>query len=169
MHYHPYYQTYIDLVPFDDVTAVINNLKANYDTFQTFITCIPVEKYEYQYAENKWTLRQILQHLIDCERIFNYRALRISRNDLTPLMSFEENKYAATAIVTNRTVADLLAELSIVRASSIALYQSFDSLSYAKKGMVSGELTSVDALIYITYGHLLHHQQIYNIKYLDSV
>ncbi len=117
------------------------------------------------YETGKWTLKDILQHLIDCERIFCYRALRIARNDKTPLPGFEENEYIPEAKTERRTIDELLYELDSVRRTGIILFNSFDDEMLLRDGMCSGKKISVLAIGFTIAGHMLHHVNVIKEKY----
>lgn len=117
------------------------------------------------YETDKWTVKDILQHLIDCERIFCYRALRIARNDKTPLPGFDENVYIPEAKTERRTIDELLTELDSVRRTSILLFNSFDDEMLLRAGMCSGKNISVLAIGFTIAGHFLHHVNVIKEKY----
>ncbi len=121
------------------------------------------------YAPGKWTVKDIVQHCIDTERIMSYRALRFARNDQTPLPGFEENGYAQNTLADQRTLEDLLDEYEIVRASTVALFDNFNEEMLMRSGM-GGSLSkvpiSVAALGFMVIGHAIHHQNIITERYL---
>ena len=161
--YAPYYATYISKVEEADL---VEELEISVHEFIKFVQNIPLDKYDYSYAEGKWTIKDIIQHLMDSERIFAYRALRIARKDKTPLASFEENEYAAIAGANQRSIRDLLTELAIVRQSTIALFKTFSEDVLKRIGVASGYDVSVRALGVIIIGHQKHHQRIFMERYL---
>ncbi|MEZ0006568.1 putative damage-inducible protein DinB [Flavobacterium sp. 28YEA47A] len=160
----PYYSTYITKV--DQEANLIEELEISVHEFIKFVQNIPLDKYDYRYAEGKWTIKDIIQHLMDSERIFAYRALRIARNDKTPLPGFEENDYADIAEADKRSIRDLLTELAIIRQSTIALFKTFDEEVLKRMGVASGYDISVRALGFIIIGHQKHHQNIFIERYL---
>lgn len=121
------------------------------------------------YSEGKWTVRDILQHLIDCERIFQYRALRIARNDKTALPGFDENQYAPEAKANIRSIDELLSEFYSVRNSGIILFDSFDDSMLQRTGVCSGKEISVLAIGFTIAGHTLHHINVIKEKYLPLI
>lgn len=121
------------------------------------------------YEIGKWTVKDILQHLIDCERIFCYRALRIARNDKTPLPGFDENEYIPEAKTERRTIDELLTELDTVRRTGILLFNSFDDEMLLRTGMCSGKNISVLAIGFTIAGHFLHHVNVIKEKYYPLV
>lgn len=160
----PYYSTYISRV--DQEASLLEELEISVHEFIKFVQNIPLDKYDYRYAEGKWTIKDIIQHLMDSERIFAYRALRIARNDKTPLPGFEENDYADTANANERSIRDLLTELAIIRQSTIALFATFNEEILKRMGIASGYDVSVRALGFIIIGHQKHHQKIFMERYL---
>jgi len=117
------------------------------------------------YAPGKWTVRDVLQHVIDAERIFAYRALRFARRDATILPPFDENEYAVTAGANQRSLHELTDEFFALRASTIALFQSFDTTMLQQEGQTSSGSISVLALGFAIAGHLLHHTAIFEERY----
>ena len=145
--YPSFYAGYVASVPADDILVV---LRQGRDHLSSALGAIPEDKGGYRYADGKWTVRTVIGHMIDAERIFTYRALRIGRGDATPLPGFEENRYAETAGSDARTVADLAAELLDVRASTIRLFESLPDDAWVRRGIVNNAEVSVRALGYIT-------------------
>ena len=162
--YAQWYQNYI--VKAGDV-ELLEELEISVHRMIRFVREIPMDKFDYRYAEGKWTIKDILQHLIDSERIFSYRALRFARKDQTPLPSFEENDYAAVANGSQRSIQDLLTELAVVRQSTISLFKTFDDETLKRTGIASGHPMSVRALGFVIIGHQNHHEQIYQERYLS--
>ncbi|MFA9189438.1 DinB family protein [Flavobacterium magnesitis] len=142
------------------------DLEISLHDFIRFVQDIPMDKFDYRYAEGKWTIKEIIQHIIDTERIFSYRALRISRNDKTPLPGFEENDYALNTNANDRHLQSLLTELSIVRQSTLALFKSFSEEQLKRIGIASNNEISVRAIGFIIIGHQKHHQKVYKERYL---
>lgn len=132
-----------------------------------FVQNIPMNKFDYRYAEGKWTIKEILQHLIDAERIFAYRALRFARNDKTPLPGFDENDYAAEAHADKRSIQELLTELAVVRQATQSLFKSFSQEELLRKGSASNNPVSVRALGFVIIGHQNHHERIFQERYLN--
>jgi uncharacterized damage-inducible protein DinB len=125
-----------------------------------------MDKFDYRYAEGKWTIKEIIQHIIDTERIFSYRALRISRNDKTPLPGFEENDYVDNTDANKRGLQELLTELSAVRHATLLLFKSFSEEQLARIGIASENEISVRAIGFIIIGHQKHHQKVFEERYL---
>jgi DinB superfamily len=122
----------------------------------------------FAYAPGKWTIKQILGHLIDTERIFATRALRLARNDATPLPGFDQDDYVASAGSNSRKLSDLLNEFRLVRESTLALYQSFPLEAWTRRGLVNNWHLSVRGIAFTTAGHELHHVKILQDRYLNS-
>ena len=118
------------------------------------------------YAPGKWTIKDIIQHCIDTERIMSYRALRFARNDQTPLPGFEENDYAQNTLASERTLEDLLDEFEIVRAATLAQFQNFNADMLHRSGPASSSTISVGALGFMLVGHAIHHKHVIQERYL---
>lgn len=161
-----FYSTYISHVA--DEYSLIEELEISVHRLRNFVQNIPMDKYDYAYTEGKWTIKDILQHLIDSERVFAYRALRFARKDFTPLPGFEENDYAAVAEGCKRSIRDLLTELAIVRESTLCLFKTFSDATLELKGIASGNEMSVRALGFVIIGHQNHHQRIFEERYLEQ-
>lgn len=161
--YAPYYQAYIDAFGDGDL---FEELEISIHEFIRFVQEIPLGKHDFRYAEGKWTLKDIIQHLIDAERIFSYRALRIARADLTPLPGFEENAYVPAANADRRHLKSLLEEFAVVRQSTLTLFKSFSEEDLLRRGTASNVGVSVRALGFIMVGHLRHHKRIFKERYL---
>jgi uncharacterized damage-inducible protein DinB len=145
---------------------LMEELEISLHDFIRFVQNIPMDKFDYRYAEGKWTIKEIIQHIIDTERIFAYRALRISRNDLTPLPGFDENIFAENTSANSRTIQDLLTEFSAVRQSNLLLFKSFSDEQFKRMGTASENPISVRAIGFILIGHQKHHQKIFKERYL---
>ncbi len=161
--YAGFFATYIKAV---ENVNLIEELEISVHDFIRFVQNIPMDKFDYRYAEGKWTIKEIIQHLIDAERIFGYRALRISRNDKTPLPGFEENDYVKNTDAKLRSIQDLLTEMAVVRQSTLSLFKSFSQEQLSRMGVASNNEISVRAIGFIIIGHQKHHQQIFQERYL---
>jgi uncharacterized damage-inducible protein DinB len=161
--YAPFYAGYVSQL--EDVN-LIEELEISLHDFIKFVQNIPMDKFDYRYAEGKWTIKEIIQHLIDTERVFSYRAMRISRNDKTPLPGFEENDYVDNTNANERNLQGLLTEMALVRQSTIALFKSFSEEQLTRTGVASNSPVSVRAIGFITIGHQKHHQKIFQERYL---
>jgi len=162
--YNPYYKPYIDAVNKD--LGIVEGLKQNLDDVVSFYSNIPKEKHSYAYAEGKWTIKDVLLHIIDTERIFAYRALRIARQDGTPLAGFEQDDYVVHANAEKRTMESMLEEYRTVRQATITLFSSYDTDTLLFIGEASGFPVSVRAIGYIIMGHENHHLKIIKERYL---
>lgn len=161
--YSEYYGYYISLNASDNLILNLENqLQITYDFFKS----IPVDKLEYQYEVGKWTPKDILQHIIDSERIFAYRALRFARFDTINLPGYEENDYADVANANNRTIEDLIEEYKIVKQATIHLFKSFSEKMLLNIGQANDAPASVRAIGYIISGHEIHHINIIKVRYL---
>ncbi len=162
--YNPYYQTYINTLGGEaDLLNVLNRQSNN---FPQFIASIPDDKLQYAYVKEKWSVAEVLQHIIDTERIFQYRALRFSRNDATPLPGFDQDVFANGLQMKNSTKETIIAEYTAVRASTIALFASFSNEVLKRLGTASDSPMSVGALGFIICGHQRHHRDVIREKYL---
>ncbi len=162
--YASYYGTYIGQV--SEEYSLTEELEISVHRFVKFVQNIPMDKFDYRYAEGKWTIKDIIQHIIDAERIFAYRALRFARNDQSPLASFDENIYVDEANAVKRSIQDLLTELAIVRQASLSLFKSFSDEELIRKGIASNNPMSVRALGFVIIGHQNHHERIFQERYL---
>jgi hypothetical protein len=159
-----YYMPYINAVKSLDI---VDGLEDNMNDFFNFIeNIVPENKYEFRYQPEKWTIKDIIQHIIDAERIFAYRALRMARFDRTPLAGFEENDYVPVADANRRSMTDLLQEFLMVRKSTICLFDSLSEEMLLSKGIASGKEISVRSIGYIITGHCIHHQNVIKERYL---
>lgn len=160
-----YYHRYINLVTEDDLTTAFQ--KHQTDLIST-LTAIPGEKWNYRYAEGKWSIKELVQHVIDAERIFCYRALCFARKDKTPLPGFDENTYAAASKADQRTKEELIEELKTAQRSSAQMFASFDEEQLNEDGVANGKPVYVKALSFIIIGHALHHRNILLERYLQD-
>jgi len=145
---------------------LIEELEISLHEFIRFVQNIPMDKFDYRYAEGKWTIKDIIQHLMDSERIFAYRALRFSRNDQTPLASFEEDDYANNTDSNKRSIQELLTEFSALRHSTLLFYKSLSEEQLKRIGTASNNQISVRALGFVIIGHQKHHQKVFEERYL---
>ncbi len=160
--YAEWYSGYVARVPEGDVVA---SLRDGRERMKEALGTLPESLGDHRYAEGKWTVRTMIGHMIDAERIFSYRALRIARGDATPLPSFDEGSYAAAAGSDERRVAELVAELLGVRDSTARLFASFPEVAWTRTGTASNATVTVRAIAYITAGHSLHHLAILKDRY----
>lgn len=153
--YAPYAIMYIDLVPDDGL--VLQHLRDNLQMFKDLVGSLPDEKLSTPCAQGEWTIKEIILHVIDTERIFAYRALRFARNDATELAGFDQESYAAYSEANARSIDDLLEELTAVRMATIALFNSFSEEIWTRSGLSNGHNLSVRSALYQIAGHELHH------------
>lgn len=161
--YLPYYAQYISKVNGDDLFAA---MQAIHRETQTLLGSLSDEQLQYRYAEGKWTIKDIVGHLIDAERIFAYRALRFARKDATDLAGFDENSYVPASNANERSIQDLLAEFTVVRAATFALFKSFSDEMLTLSGTANNNPISVRALAYIIGGHEMHHLAVIKERYI---
>ena len=164
--YADYYAKYISKVPGEDVVDVLESERQQ--MLQLF-SGLTERDGSFRYAPGKWTVKEILGHITDAERIFAYRALRIGRGDQTPLPGFEQDDFVKNGGFASRTLADLVEEFGAVRGASIALFRSFDDEAWAKRGVASQKEVSVRALAFITAGHQIHHRMILEERYFPAI
>lgn len=160
--YAPFYHGYVTSVPDGDIVAL---LRSSGSELLEALGRIPETRGGHRYGPDKWTIREVIGHVVDAERIFTYRALRVARGDRTPLASFEENEYVKTAGSDARTVASLTGELAAVRESTVRLFESLPDEAWGRSGVASGKDVSLRALAYITTGHAMHHLRILRERY----
>ena len=158
-----FYKGYIDSAKGNEP---LKALKKNTKEFKKLFAGIPEKKIDYAYANGKWTIREILQHIIDAERVFAYRALRFARKDQTPLQSFDQNAWVAQAKTGKRDWKELIKEFGAVRKSSEILFASFDDEQLLSAGIASENPINVLALGFIIAGHATHHLDIIKDRYL---
>ena len=158
-----WYHNYINLVPEDDL---LEAFKKESVSMVRSLETIPPDKYDYRYADGKWTIKEVLQHIIDAERVFAYRALRFARKDATPLPGFDENTFAAASKADTRSWDKLVEEFKVVRRSSELLFNSFDEEQLESNGISSNSPNYVLAVGFIIIGHAIHHQKIVKERYL---
>lgn len=163
--YHSYFEQYIQLVSKDD-TSIIENLIDSQKNFDTLLRNVPKEKHNFYYAEGKWTLKELIQHIIDTERVFCYRALCFARNDNTSLPGFDQDVFVEHGNANELDYFDLLDEMVVLRKSTIQLYKSFSKEALLRVGVASGNKISVRALGYLFSGHQLHHFNVIKERYL---
>lgn len=160
-----FYKAYVHLVKDMDLSSALRHAG---DQVQRLLETLPEEKGTFRYKEGKWSIKEVLNHMMDAERVFAYRALRFSRNDETPLHPFEENDYATEANAHARTIQQLAGEMRRLRETTIDLYSSFSPAMLQRVGTASGKRISVLNLGYIIAGHDLHHRSVLMERYLNS-
>lgn len=160
--YAPFYGTYVSKVPEGDV---LKYLEIQLRETRALLATIPEGRGGHRYAEGKWSIKEVIGHMCDAERIFAYRALRIARADATPLAGFDENAYVPAGRFDRRTMASLVDELAQVRDATLALVRTFDPEAGARRGNASGKEVTARALVYIIAGHLAHHVGVLRERY----
>ena len=160
--YAPFFHGYVAAVQEGDVVDLLRSDGA--ELLET-IHRIPEERGGHRYGPDKWTIREVIGHLIDAERIFTYRALRIARGDQTMLPGFDENEYVRTAGSDQRTLADLARELAAVRESTVLMFESLPDDAWLRRGNANGTEMTVRALAYVAAGHPRHHHRILRERY----
>jgi len=161
-----YYAGYINLIKGENIIKVLED---QIQTTQEFLKSISEEDSLYYYAEGKWTIKQVVGHVTDTERIMAYRALCIARKEKQSLPGFEENDYALAGKFNSRKIFDLVDELRVVRKANLPLLKSFDEEMIAERGTANNKEITVLALMYIIAGHQEHHLKILRERYLERL
>ena len=161
--YAPFYHTYVGAVPDGDLLGMLDE---SLQETLGLLGGIGEGGGGRRYAEGKWSVREVVGHMADTERVMAYRALRIARGDRTPLPGFDENAFVAAAGFDRRTLADLSDELAAVRAATLHLFRPLDEEALARRGTASGSEVTVRALAWIVAGHEMHHRRILRERYL---
>jgi uncharacterized damage-inducible protein DinB len=162
----PFQWDYISLVP--DTKDILGEMQIQLIDTIDLVTSLDDETLVTPYAPGKWSILQILVHCMDAERIFAYRALRFARKDQTDLPGFDEELYAPNSKANDRKILGIVKEFSLLRASTIELFQSFDEEMWAQKGKANGNLVAVNALPYMICGHEIHHRNIIEERYIGK-
>lgn len=164
--YAPYYQRYIDFIHTDDI---FSTFKQQADEIVALFTNLSEDQASFRYAEGKWTIKEVLAHIVDSERIFGYRVLAISRGEKNPLPGFAENEYVRNGKYENRSLKSLLAEYSHLSSANLELFKSLDEEMLSQKGTASGKEVTARAILFVTIGHEKHHLEIIKSRYLAKV
>ena len=162
--YPEYFKRYVDQVPEEDLSTAFSN---QLSVINKLLNSITEEKSMYAYDTGKWTLKELLQHMIDTERIFNYRALCIARKESVSLPGFDENTYAANSNANNRIWEDMVDEFLTVRRSTEFLYKSFTDEALGTSGLANNKPVTVLSLGFTTLGHFYHHKKVMEERYLS--
>ena len=160
-----FYKGYVEFVKDMDLADALRHAA---QLVQQLVPYIPEEKGDYRYAADKWTIKEVLNHMMDAERVFAYRALRFSRNDQTPLQPFDEKEYAPQANAHSRNIQQFAREMKRLRETTLDLYASFTPEMLLREGTANNNRLSVLSLGYIIAGHDLHHRKILHERYLNS-
>ncbi len=161
--YAPYYENYISQVSETDIRHGFADQPGE---LRAVLDGVPEEKGTHAYADGKWTIKELLSHIIDGERIFAYRILRISRGDATPIEGFEQDDYIATSNANNRSFAELLDEFEFNRKSNVLMLNNLNEAALSRMGTASDNPVSARALVNISMGHVRHHLNILKERYL---
>ena len=163
--YNPYYDRYISLIPGGDIVAT---LASELPKTVALLTSHG-EEGELRYGPDKWSVKEVVGHMSDTERIMTYRALRIARNDRTPMAGFEQDDYIRGGPYAELQLADLVEEFKSVRAATLTFFSNLRAEDWTRRGIANGDEISVRALAYIIGGHELHHRQILEERYFANV
>ena len=161
----PEFSKYISLVEEGDIIQILGQQLEN---SLSLLRTVSPEKANFRYAPDKWSVKELLGHLVDSERIFSYRALCFARNDQTPLPGYEQNDYVREGNFDNRNLADLAEEFATIRRATIQLLQSLNETEWLRHGKANENDVSVRALAHIIAGHELHHMDVLRSRYLQS-
>jgi uncharacterized damage-inducible protein DinB len=160
----PYYVRYIGLVPDGDI---VRTLELQLPQMLALVSGSSEEQANHRYAPDKWSVKQLVGHVIDAERVFSYRALVAARGDAASLPGFEQDEYVAAGAFESRSLRSLVHEFDVVRRSSIALFASLSAEAWDRRVVASGNPVTARALAWIIAGHELHHRQVLREKYLS--
>jgi hypothetical protein len=160
--YDPYYRKYIALVP---ETEIISVLEEQPGELRLQIESLPEERGTFAYEDGKWTIKEVLSHLIDAERIFSYRAFRIARGDKTPIEGFEQDGYIENSHANQRSFSDLLDEFSQIRLANLAFFKNLEAADWIRTGTANNIEISVRSIAWIMAGHIRHHVEILKSRY----
>jgi len=161
--YTPYYEKYISKVEGENG---IFALESQMNSALKFMNEIPIGKGNYSYAQGKWSVKELLGHIIDTERVFAYRAMCFARGETKSLPGFEQDDYVKGGNFNNRNLSDLINEFKLVRSANIALFKSFDESTLNNRGLANGKEITVCAILFIITGHAIHHLDILKERYL---
>jgi uncharacterized damage-inducible protein DinB len=160
--YAPYYKGYIEKIKGDNILGI---LQEQLTTISDFFKNIPEEKGNYAYAEGKWSIKEVLGHMIDTERVFAYRAFCFARGEKQSLPGFEQDDYVKEGSFNKRELKDLVNEFTLVRKANLALFSSFSEKELNNRGSANKNEVTVLAVLFITAGHTLHHITVLKEKY----
>jgi hypothetical protein len=163
--YDPYYEKYVSLVP---EAEIITALEKQTDELSSLFADVSEDKGTFAYAEGKWTVKEVLSHLIDGERMFAYRALRVARGDRTPIEGFEQDGYIENSHANRRPIAELIEEFKLLRAANVMFFSNLEPGDWVRSGIANNVEISVRSLAWIMAGHIRHHIAILQERYLKS-
>jgi len=161
--YAAYFQGYVSQAPEEDILPA---MRSQVDALDVLLDGVAPERETYRYAEGKWSIREIIGHLIDGERTFGYRAMCIARGDTQNLPGFDQDQYMLTAPFDRLDLEDLLSEFRLVRLSNIAMLRTLDEAAWTRMGTANSNPVSVRALVYVMVGHVRHHMDVLRERYL---
>jgi hypothetical protein len=164
--YPPFFEKYVSLIQSDDIVGA---LEAQRVQMVQLLGARSEREGNFRYAPGKWTVKEVIGHVSDAERIFSYRALRIARGDQTPLAGFEQDDYIVTGGFNDRSMADISAEFLSVRLATMALVQSFTEEAWSRRGTASNHPVTVRAMGYVIAGHEMHHRRILDERYFLAI
>lgn len=162
--YDEYYKPYIDQAP---NLEIVEALEYSFKETYAYLDNVPKDKVTYKYAPGKWSLKEIVQHLIDTERIFVYRALRISRNDMSPIQGYDHDAYVEESLADHKEFSNLLEEYRLLRQSSILFFKQLNQEQLNRIGLANGKPFSPLAIGYVICGHEKHHVKVFKERYMD--
>jgi DinB superfamily len=162
--YAPYYDKYVSLVPEGDILITL----AKQAPETAALLARPEADGNFRYAPGKWSVKESLGHVTDAERVFAYRALRIARNDKTPLPGFEQDDYVKYGPFGQCSLAAVVEEFTAVRKSTVLMFRALDEAAWTRRGVASNNEVTVRALAYMIAGHELHHRRIFQDKYFSA-
>ena len=161
----PEFSYYVTLVPEGDIIQTLGQQSEN---SLSLLRTLPSDKANFRYAPDKWTVKELLGHMIDSERVFSFRALSFARNDQSPLPGYEQNDYVRYTDFDSRNLADMIEEFATVRRATIQLFRPLSETEWLRRGKANEKEISVRALAYIIAGHELHHMEVLRSRYLQS-
>lgn len=164
--YAPYYDTYVKLVKEGNL---LEQLKVEHQHTQEILQKLETSAGDFRYAEGKWSIKELLLHMLDTEQIMSYRALRIARGDQTPMPGFDQDDYVDIVDATSLSLADLVADWQALRLHTIRLFSRFSKDVWDNKGTASNAPFTVRSLAYIVLGHELHHRRVLKERYLSAL
>jgi len=161
----PYFKQYIDLVEGEDL---LGRLESVHEETRSLLSSLSEDRAGHRYAEGKWSIKEVIGHLIDCERILTMRSLVIARGDRTELPGFDQDLYVRTSGADRRRLVDLAEEHDAVRKATVTLFRSFDDAMLVKQGIANESIISVRALGFVVAGHEVHHTNVIRDRYLPT-
>ncbi|MBC7653433.1 MAG: DinB family protein [Oligoflexus sp.] len=165
--YAPFYEGYIKLAMAGN-QPILKRLKSQLNSIDDFLADIPENKYDFAYAEGKWTVKEVISHLIDTERVMTYRAMRMARNDQTELPGYDQDLIVANTPIDRYAYSDLVDELVMLRQANLFFFKSLSDEDMKKKGTANGNNVTVGAMLFIIYGHIEHHFNVMKELYLKK-